>query len=54
MSLSTQDKADLIAFLKTLTDDDLLTHPAYANPFATSAASAASTSSATGAHRASR
>lgn len=31
--LSTQDKADLVAFLKTLTDDDLLTNPDYADPF---------------------
>lgn len=31
--LDAQDKADLIAFLKTLTDHDLLSNPAYASPF---------------------
>ncbi len=31
--LTAQDKADLEAFLRTLTDDDLLTNPAYASPF---------------------
>jgi cytochrome c peroxidase len=35
INLTTQDKADLVAFLKTLTDDDLLTNPSYANPFTT-------------------
>jgi cytochrome c peroxidase len=34
INLSAQDKADLIAFLRTLTDDDLLTNARYANPFA--------------------
>lgn len=43
ISLSEQDKADLIAFLKTLTDDSLLTDPRLADPFA-----------ATGAHHASQ
>lgn len=33
LMLTAQDKADLVAFLKTLTDDVLLTDPAYANPF---------------------
>lgn len=40
MSLSAQDKADIIAFLKTLTDEDLLTNPAYADPFAAESAAA--------------
>ena len=31
--LDSQDKADLIAFLKTLTDEELLTRARYANPF---------------------
>jgi len=31
--LSVQDKIDLIAFLKTLTDKDLMTNPEYATPF---------------------
>ncbi len=35
ISLSAQDKADLIAFLKTLTDETLLTNPKLADPFAT-------------------
>ena len=34
IDLSAQDKADLIAFLKTLTDDTLLTHPKFSDPFA--------------------
>jgi cytochrome c peroxidase len=33
IQLNKQDKADLIAFLKTLTDDEFLTSPRYANPF---------------------
>jgi cytochrome c peroxidase len=33
IDLSAQDKADLIAFLKTLTDDTLLTHPKFSDPF---------------------
>jgi cytochrome c peroxidase len=33
IDLSAQDKADLIAFLKTLTDDEFLTTERYANPF---------------------
>ncbi|MDX5428013.1 MAG: cytochrome-c peroxidase, partial [Bacteroidota bacterium] len=33
LMLSPQDKADLKAFLLTLTDDDLLTNPDYASPF---------------------
>ena len=32
ISLSAQDRADLVAFLKSLTDTELLTHPAYADP----------------------
>jgi cytochrome c peroxidase len=31
--LDDQDKADLIAFLETLTDEELLTSPRYADPF---------------------
>ncbi|MDD2547343.1 MAG: di-heme enzyme [Burkholderiaceae bacterium] len=31
--LDAQEKADLVAFLKTLTDHDFLTHPQFANPF---------------------
>jgi len=34
ITLSAQDKADLIAFLKTLTDETLLTDPKYSDPFA--------------------
>lgn len=33
LQLSAQDVDDLVAFLKTLTDQDLLTNPAYADPF---------------------
>lgn len=33
IDLSTQDKADIIAFLKTLTDEDFVRNPAYADPF---------------------
>jgi cytochrome c peroxidase len=33
ISLSAQDKADLVAFLKTLTDDDFLKDPRHADPF---------------------
>ncbi len=33
LMLDDQDKADLVAFLKTLTDQDLLSNPAYASPF---------------------
>ncbi len=33
LKLNTQDKADLVAFLKTLTDEDLLTNPKYSSPF---------------------
>ncbi|MGZ5303424.1 MAG: cytochrome-c peroxidase, partial [Bacteroidia bacterium] len=33
LQLSAQDKKDLIAFLKTLTDRNLTTNPAYASPF---------------------
>lgn len=33
LMLSTQDKADLIAFLKTLTDPELITNPKYSDPF---------------------
>ncbi|MEX8517411.1 MAG: MbnH family di-heme enzyme [Leptothrix sp. (in: b-proteobacteria)] len=34
--LGAQDKADIVAFLKTLTDASLLSNPRYADPFATS------------------
>ena len=34
INLSAQDKADLIAFLRTLTDEDLLTNARFSNPFA--------------------
>jgi cytochrome c peroxidase len=33
LMLTAQDKVDLIAFLKTFTDEDLLTEPKYASPF---------------------
>lgn len=33
ISLTAQDKADLVAFLRILTDQGLLTHPAYSDPF---------------------
>jgi cytochrome c peroxidase len=33
LNLTPQDKADLVAFLKTLTDDNLLTNPDYSSPF---------------------
>jgi cytochrome c peroxidase len=33
LRLDTQDKNDLLAFLHTLTDTDLLTNPEYSNPF---------------------
>jgi cytochrome c peroxidase len=33
LGLSTQDKQDLIAFMKSLTDSTFLTNPAFANPF---------------------
>ena len=35
IDLTAQEKADLVAFLKTLTDHDFLTNPKFANPFAT-------------------
>jgi hypothetical protein len=31
--LSAQEKADLIAFLESLTDDSVLANPDYSNPF---------------------
>ncbi len=31
--LTEQDKTDLVAFLKTLTDKDLTTNPEYSSPF---------------------
>ncbi len=34
-NVSAQEKADLVAFLKSLTDDSFITNPAYADPFAT-------------------
>ncbi|MEJ2621665.1 MAG: di-heme enzyme [Candidatus Thiodiazotropha sp.] len=33
INLSEQDKADIVAFLKTLTDYDLISNPRYADPF---------------------
>lgn len=33
LMLTPQDKADLVAFLKTLTDESLTTNPAYSSPF---------------------
>lgn len=33
LQLTAQDKADLVAFLKTLTDHNYLNNPAFANPF---------------------
>jgi cytochrome c peroxidase len=33
IQLSTQDKADLVAFLKTLSDEEFLTSPKHADPF---------------------
>ena len=33
LNLSVEDKEALVAFLKTLTDERLLTHPEYSNPF---------------------
>ncbi len=33
LKLTAQDQADLVAFLKTLTDDVLLTNPEFSNPF---------------------
>ena len=33
LQLTEEDKRDLIAFLKTLTDEDLLTNPEYSDPF---------------------
>ena len=33
IDLDTQEQSDIVAFLKSLTDHELLTHPAYANPF---------------------
>lgn len=35
IDLSAQDKADLVAFLKTLTDDEFLHDPKFSNPFVT-------------------
>jgi cytochrome c peroxidase len=34
IDLTAQDKADLVAFLKTLTDSDFLTNPKFSNPHA--------------------
>ena len=33
LALSEQDKADLLAFLRTLTDDEFLANPKFADPF---------------------
>jgi cytochrome c peroxidase len=33
LGLSAQDKADLVAFLKTLTDTEFLANPAFKTPF---------------------
>lgn len=35
IDLNAQEQADIVAFLKSLTDHELLTNPAYANPFTT-------------------
>ncbi len=35
INLNAQEKADIVAFLKTLTDQTFLTNPQYANPFTT-------------------
>jgi cytochrome c peroxidase len=35
IDLSSQDKADIVAFLKTLTDHDFLTNPQFSNPLTT-------------------
>lgn len=35
IDLTEQDKADLVAFIKTLTDHEFLTNPKFANPFPT-------------------
>jgi len=35
INLTAQDKSDVIAFLKTLTDEEFLTNPRFANPFET-------------------
>lgn len=35
IALTEQDKADIVAFLKTLTDDEFLHNPKFANPFIT-------------------
>ena len=40
ISLTEQDQADIIAFLRTLTDEDLLTNPRFSDPFAASAKAA--------------
>ena len=32
-ALTKREKADLIAFLKSLTDDSFITNPAFSNPF---------------------
>ena len=34
LALNATDKADLLAFLRTLTDTTFLTNPAFSNPFA--------------------
>ncbi len=36
ISLTEQDQADIVAFLRTLTDEDLLTNPKFSDPFASS------------------
>ena len=33
LKLTAQDKSDLVAFLKTLTDDEFLANPAFKTPF---------------------
>ncbi|QGM98416.1 methanobactin export MATE transporter MbnM [Methylocystis parvus] len=45
IDLSPQEKSDLIAFLKTLTDEEFLRSPRYSNPWAGNDASIAKTSS---------
>jgi cytochrome c peroxidase len=33
-TMTEQEKQDMLAFLRALTDEDLLTNPAYSDPFA--------------------
>jgi cytochrome c peroxidase len=38
INLTAQERADIVAFLKSLTDQDLLTNPKLSDPFATAGA----------------